>query len=78
MNDIAVSGAIRRKDVETMRQALEALPDPQQLELLAEWFDIEAWGRGSQPDGQVQDTLRRWAALSRDAAAALNERLLAE
>jgi len=64
------------RDEALMRRALEALPDHRQLELLADWFDMDDEKRGRPAEHrEVQVTLRRWAMLSRDANAALNERL---
>lgn len=38
---------------------LAALPDPEKLELLASWIDVK---HADNPDTEVQDDLRRWAA----------------
>lgn len=45
----------------------ELLPDPDKLELLADWFDEYDQRRGDSPGGDVATDLRQWAKNSRNA-----------
>lgn len=63
-------------DEALLSEALKALPDPDKLELLAEWFDMEDSQKDYQRGGEVQRDLRQWAHLARKTAAKLEERLL--
>ena len=46
---------------------MEALPDPNKLEILASWFDGRDDRRGFCGKREVQEDLRKWAAASRAA-----------
>ena len=50
-------------------KALEALPDPDKLELLARWLDLDDVTLRREVTGEplVQDDLREWARLAREA-----------
>ena len=52
-------------------KALEALPDPDKLELLARWLDLDDVTLRREVTGEplVQDDLREWARLAREAKA---------
>jgi hypothetical protein len=49
---------------------LEALPDPDKLETLADWFDLEQGRRPDWVGNDVQTDLRNWATKARAAIAA--------
>lgn len=53
--------------IATVRQLREALPDPEKMEMLADWFDCDDNERGDYSSTEVQDDLRKWAAQARKA-----------
>jgi len=56
----------------TREALMEALPDPEKLELLAYWFDMDDESKGRTSEPQVQADLRRWANAIRALLAALH------
>lgn len=65
-------------DLELLREALEALPDTDKLELLAQWLDVKDNESGYTGDREVQRDLRAWATRARAAITKLEQRLLEE
>ena len=60
-------GSIEEAD-ERIAKLKAALSDPVKLELLADWLDVQDAKNGIPPEKhEVQDDLRRWARLAREA-----------